>query len=105
MVARQVWFSLLAPLNLADKVPSQHESSFADWWCKTVKAVKKEDRKGVNTLIILGAWMIWKHRNACIFEGASPSVNSLLSKLKDERSLWCLAGAKKLQNLGSVGAS
>ena len=25
-------------------------------------------------MIMLGAWVIWKHRNACVFEGASPSV-------------------------------
>jgi hypothetical protein len=64
---------------------------------RTIKRVKKEDRKGV---IILGAWMIWKRRNAYVFEGVSPSVNSILSLLKDEHSLWCLAGAKKLQGLG-----
>jgi hypothetical protein len=52
---------------------------------------------------MLGAWVIWKHRNACVFEGASPSVNSILHELNDEHSLWCFAGAKKLQNLGLSG--
>ena len=99
-VVRQVWFNLFAPLNLSRSVPRQHESSFTEWWCRTIKRVKKEDRKGVNSLIILGTWMIWKHRNACVFEGASPSVNSILSLLKDEHSLCCLAGAEKLQGLG-----
>jgi hypothetical protein len=61
---------------------------------------KNEHKKGVNTLIILGARIIWKHRNACVFEGASPSVNMILCKLKDEHGLWCMAGAKKLQGLG-----
>jgi hypothetical protein len=67
VTARQVWFSLFAPLNLSGSVPRQCESSFADWWHRTIKRVKKEDRKGVNSLIILDAWMIWKHRNACVF--------------------------------------
>ena len=67
VVGRQVWFSLFAPLNLSGPVLRQHESSFADWWHMTIKRVKKEDRKGVNSLIILGARMIWKHRNACVF--------------------------------------
>jgi hypothetical protein len=49
---------------------------------------------------IFGAWIIWKHSNACVFEGASPSVNMILGELKDEHSLWwCMAGAKKLQGL------
>jgi hypothetical protein len=47
----------------------------------------------------MGAWIIWKHRNACVFEGAAPSVTSIIREFKDEHSLWCLAGAKKLQGL------
>jgi hypothetical protein len=62
-----------------------------------MRRVKKEHKKGVNTLIILGAWIIWKHRNACVFEGVSPSINKILCELKDEHGLWYIAGAKKLQ--------
>jgi hypothetical protein len=54
----------------------------------------------VNSLIILGAWIIWKHRNACVFEGVSPSPSMLWSELKNEHSLCCMAGAKKLLELG-----
>jgi hypothetical protein len=35
-----------------------------------------------------------------VFEGASPSVNSIQRELNDEHSLCCFAGPKKLQNLG-----
>jgi hypothetical protein len=62
VVARQVWFKLFAPLNLADSVPRQNELSFADWWRVTISRVSKEHRKGVNTLIILGAWIICVER-------------------------------------------
>lgn len=100
VVARQFWFKLFSLLNLADCIPHHNELSFADWWRKTMTQVTKEHRKGVNSLIILGAWIIWKHRNACVFEGASPSINLIWSELKNEHSLWCLAGAKKLEGLG-----
>jgi hypothetical protein len=102
-----VWFRLLQPLELTDLVPHQNERSFADWWCKskTMRRVKKGHRKGVNTLIILGAWTIWKHRNVCVFQRASPSVNTTLCELKDEHGLWCMAGAKKLQGLGLTFAT
>ena len=53
VVARQVWFNLFAPLNLSGSVPRQNESSFAEWWRRTIKRVKKEDRKG---LIPLSFW-------------------------------------------------
>ncbi|GJM91709.1 hypothetical protein PR202_ga08113 [Eleusine coracana subsp. coracana] len=65
-----------------------------------MKKVKKEDRKGVNSLTILGASIIWKHRSACVFDGTAPSVNTIMSEVKDFQSLWCMAGAKKLLALG-----
>jgi len=100
VVARQVWFNLLQPLNLGDYIPRQQECSFAEWWRKLMKRVKKEYKRGVNSLIILGAWLLWNHRNACVFEGVTPSVSAIMCAFKDEHSLWCLAGAKKLQGLG-----
>jgi hypothetical protein len=68
-----------------------------------LRRVRKECKKGVNTLIILGAWMIWKHRNTCVFDGVAPSLISTLRDIMDEHSLLCLAGAKKLEGLGLGG--
>jgi hypothetical protein len=100
MMARQVWFNLLRPLSLGEYIPRQRERNFAEWWRKVVKRVQKEHKRGVNSIIILGAWMIWKHRNAYVFEGAALSVTSIMRDLKDEHNLWCVAGARKLQGLG-----
>ncbi|GJN12152.1 hypothetical protein PR202_ga30407 [Eleusine coracana subsp. coracana] len=66
-----------------------------------MKKVPKQQKKGANSLIILGAWSIWKHRNACVFHGASPSVNRILSELKDEHSL-VYGGCKKLRDIDLV---
>jgi hypothetical protein len=33
---------------------------------------------GLNSLVILGAWSIWRHRNDCVFNGATPNVNLAL---------------------------
>jgi hypothetical protein len=87
VVARQVWFNLLQPLNLGDFIPRHKEHSFAQWWCKLLKRVEKEYKRGVNSLIILEAWLLWNHRSACVFEGVTPSVSSIMRALKDEHSL------------------
>ncbi|GJM91707.1 hypothetical protein PR202_ga08111 [Eleusine coracana subsp. coracana] len=57
-------------------------------------------RKGLNSLIILGAWILWKHRNSCVFEGDHSSIQKLMSDFSNEKQLWHLAGARLLQALG-----
>jgi hypothetical protein len=41
----------------------------------------------------MGAWVIWKHRNRCVFDGAAPNVAATLLSAKEVLG-WCLAGAK-----------
>jgi hypothetical protein len=43
--------------------------------------------KGVNSLIALGAWIIWNHRNRIVFDGISPSVSAALCQAREEQQL------------------
>ncbi|GJN35743.1 hypothetical protein PR202_gb24546 [Eleusine coracana subsp. coracana] len=49
---------------------------------------------------MLGAWVIWKHHNSCVFDSAWPSMNELLCVFREECHLWALAGAQGLKELG-----
>uniref|UniRef100_A0A0A9DNR5 Uncharacterized protein n=1 Tax=Arundo donax TaxID=35708 RepID=A0A0A9DNR5_ARUDO len=69
---------------------------FSGWWCKAVKQVPKELRKGVNSLVTLIAWEIWKHRCECVFNGTPPNVDLVVRTISHECSLWCMAGARDL---------
>ncbi|TVU39764.1 hypothetical protein EJB05_13203, partial [Eragrostis curvula] len=100
--ARQFWFKILAPLDFIRCVPSRHEESFAEWWGKARKKVQKENRKGLNSLIILGGWILWRHRNACVFNGALPCINTILREFENEKHLWGLTGARSLRALTQV---
>ena len=61
--------------------------------------IPEHQKKGFNSLVALGAWIIWTHRNACVFEGATPSMSRALSVTSDERRLWEIAGARSLSSL------
>ncbi|GJM86848.1 hypothetical protein PR202_ga02746 [Eleusine coracana subsp. coracana] len=43
----------------------------------------EHQKKGFNSLVALGAWIIWTHRNACVFDGAAPSITMVIAVEKD----------------------
>jgi len=98
--ARQFWFAVLVPLNLVALVPNRRTVSMADWWLKAWRKVPKQHKKGFNSLVMLGAWILWKHRNACVFDGSAPCLQVAQQAYRDEFHLWQVAGAKGLRALG-----
>jgi hypothetical protein len=51
-------------------------------------------RKGLNSILILGDWTLWNHRNRCAFNGVSSNLNRVLILVSDELRLPGTAGAR-----------
>jgi hypothetical protein len=51
---------------------------FQDWWLESELKVPKQFQKGFNSLVILVAWGLWKHRNAGVFDKSAHNVHKLL---------------------------
>ncbi|PUZ70370.1 hypothetical protein GQ55_2G224400 [Panicum hallii var. hallii] len=66
---------------------------------RAIVCVASSGMKGFNSLIILVAWEIWKHRNLCVFEGVRPCVQSVVVAVFEEGSAWCWDGASALRGL------
>jgi hypothetical protein len=94
---QEVWVKILSKVGLQHLSPVQDEKGFQDRRRLVERRVPAARRKGFNSVVALGAWWIWKHRNSCVFEGSSPSVVRLVQDIKDEAGLWCLAGASGLR--------
>lgn len=66
---RQVWQQMLAWLRMSC-TPPDHDTSLLDWWHAAKQRTPQPMRKGLASIALLTPWMIWKHRNECVFEGA-----------------------------------
>jgi hypothetical protein len=62
-------------------------------------SVSRITAKGLNFVLILGAWTLWRHRNACLFDGASPNLSAALVIAGEELWFWRVAGASELSLL------
>uniref|UniRef100_K3XR34 Uncharacterized protein n=1 Tax=Setaria italica TaxID=4555 RepID=K3XR34_SETIT len=70
------------------EISPQPENNFFDkWWASTNIGIDGQARKGLNSVIILGAWCIWNHHNRCVFDGIQLSLNEVLASVRDELQL------------------
>lgn len=60
-------------------------------WCNTIHgngSRVKDDR----AIFLLAMWELWKHRNAIVFDGASPSLRVIVRRIEEEGHTWSKAG-------------
>jgi hypothetical protein len=94
--ARQVWYEILSWLRMTCRPLERHEK-LINWWHAAKLTMPKPLRKGLASIALLMPWVVWKQRNECVFEGAQPSVDHVVSRIKDEAALWARAGALGLR--------
>jgi hypothetical protein len=99
--AREFWYLWLRQFGLHSLAPQMTASSFLGWWEKAAGAVSGLIKKGLNSLIILGAWVIWNHMNRCVFNGWNSNITLILSWAKEEMHRWEIAGAKGIYYLAA----
>ena len=97
--SQQFWFQLFRTFALPDIAPQPSASGFFDWWQQAGSTLDKRTKRGFNSLVMLGAWMLWKERNDIVFNGASPRIERVLLLAQEEAALWRLAGAKGISEL------
>ncbi|XP_073355226.1 uncharacterized protein [Aegilops tauschii subsp. strangulata] len=92
------WHEILSWCR-ATVTPPDGSATFFTWWSESIDSSPASLRKGISTIIVLTAWHLWKHRNACVFDGAQPSNTVLSRDIKLEARLWARAGATGLANI------
>lgn len=93
--SRRIWEVVAERANATSLCPTSWTElrSINDRLRKCWSAAEGNRRKATNSLLLLTAWEIWKERNRRIFKKEELPVEALLSKIREEISLWNLAGA------------
>lgn len=58
------------PFSISSACKILHLSRYSkllSWWSWVIKQIEKENKQGLNSLIILVTWEIWKHCNNHVF--------------------------------------
>jgi hypothetical protein len=76
--AREFWFKSLSEVNIQNMAPQLGDGAFMEWWHKICSQVHGVAQEGLKSLIILGVWTLWKHRNECVFDKKRPSMEVVL---------------------------
>ncbi|CAN6312358.1 unnamed protein product [Urochloa humidicola] len=97
---QQVWQALGNTIGLSLLVPAAEEPTIS-WWLRLRGGLNKLQRKGLDSTFMLVSWLIWKERNARVFNSRPPSqVHQLVDKLTEEGRAWIQGGAAKMVCVG-----
>ena len=91
--ARTVWAVVGEALGKTGWGPTSDDELGA-WMCAK-KGNGYLGNKDIHTMLLLVLWELWKHRNAIVFEGATPSMNHVLHRFAEEGWNWKQAGLLK----------
>lgn len=80
--ARQFRFHTLRQVGLQEVSPQPDDTIFHEWWERVIRLCNQEMRKGLNSLIVLGAWILWNHCNRCVFDGVAPNLLETLARVQ-----------------------
>jgi hypothetical protein len=99
--SREVWERLLSRIGLAQLVITGDLDIFL-WWSRSRRWVPRVCRKGFDSFVMLTCWMLWKERNARMFNNLSTVAREVAVKIVQEAELWIRSGISCLSSLQSL---
>lgn len=80
-------------LGRPEWTPTVHDSLQA--WICSKQAPEGLGKRNMRTILVLTPWELWKHRNAVVFDGATPSMEVMISRVRSEGYVWLSVGLLK----------
>lgn len=71
------------------------------WWCSERKRVPKCKRGGMDSLVMLTCWSLWKQRNVRMFGNLDKQLSGaqLRNYIREELKLWGQAGGARVNSV------
>jgi hypothetical protein len=103
LYVRQVWTKIGNWASISSFHPTTWTANktMQDWFGE-LGGASSTNSKGARSLSILVCWMIWRERNARVFDRSENHSTYLVCEIKSEAMLWMPAGNKKLGTLVGV---
>ena len=70
------------------------------WWLLLRQDLSHDQKKRLDTAVMLVSWLVWKERNARVFNNLERTPGQLLDDILAEGGSWIRAGATKLAAIG-----
>lgn len=97
--SKQVWHIILSAVHLS--APPTPAIDILDWWLELRHGHNGLKQRGIDSMVQLILWCLWKERNTRVFEGAAGrSVSDMVHHIWSEGLTWISAGAKWMATLG-----
>ena len=97
----RVWDEVFSWLGLAIPTASWHQFGIVKSWWDELLSNNTQPVKALSSLLLLVGWELWKERNARVFRSKAAPVAIVTRIIKEEMSIWAIAGAKNLSNVMS----
>jgi len=71
-------------------------------WFTQLTVHSNQHMKGLQTLVLLVVWSLWKERSKRIFQQEELTTTNFISLLRDSVRTWIFAGVKHLDSFGHI---
>jgi len=88
---------MLRRLGWDTLAPDTESTFFVTWWSAARKQILKDNRRCLDTLVILTSWLLWKERNDRTFDQRVRTVDDIIIWVYDEIVAWFQAGFRCLE--------
>lgn len=88
----EVWRRIRGWLGVDFPLPAEMATPLSDWWLTVRSRCRLSYRSDFDCLFMLICWIVWKERNARIFQNVSRTAQQLVQDIREEIEVWKAAG-------------